>query len=463
MTSGTPTATFRDPAGSLSLEGDFAIRSIRPAAREEALEFIASPFCRRLEERGDMVASTVSDTADGLRLLHPKILVPTYPWEWTPSQWLAAAELTLSLCEEALSEGWVLKDATPLNILFVGARPVLVDVLSFERWDPAPKNHASHIWLAYGQYIRTFLLPLLMNKMLSWPLELSLFKRDGYEPVELYEALSWSQRLSRAAFWPVTLPAKLDKGSAAKAGPPGPPQHKNPELALHLLKRTLADLRKRTRRAMPEHEGSEWANYTATLTHYSAQESAQKMDWVRAVLEELKPARVLDIGANTGVFSELAASSGARVVALERDAAAAESLYRMSRKTKLSIQTIHGDLSRPTPAVGWNNRETSTLLHRLESQSDLVMMLAVIHHLILMEQIPIPAIMDLAYRLTAQHLIVEWVPVADPMFISLMRGRDTLYGALTENDLLTACEGRFTVLQRQPLDNGRILFLFAKN
>ena len=463
MTSGTPTATFRDPAGSLSLEGDFAIRSIRPAAREEALEFIASPFCRRLEERGDMVASTVSDTADGLRLLHPKILVPTYPWEWTPSQWLAAAELTLSLCEEALSEGWVLKDATPLNILFVGARPVLVDVLSFERWDPAPKNHASHIWLAYGQYIRTFLLPLLMNKMLSWPLELSLFKRDGYEPVELYEALSWSQRLSRAAFWPVTLPAKLDKGSAAKAGPPGPPQHKNPELALHLLKRTLADLRKRTRRAMPEHEGSEWANYTATLTHYSAQESAQKMDWVRAVLEELKPARVLDIGANTGVFSELAASSGALVVALERDAAAAESLYRMSRKTKLSIQTIHGDLSRPTPAVGWNNRETSTLLHRLESQSDLVMMLAVIHHLILMEQIPIPAIMDLAYRLTAQHLIVEWVPVADPMFISLMRGRDTLYGALTENDLLTACEGRFTVLQRQPLDNGRILFLFAKN
>jgi hypothetical protein len=463
MTSGTPTATFRDPVGSLSLDGDFAVRTIRSAARGEILEFISSPFCRRLEARGDMVASTVSDTSDGLRLLHPKVSVPTYPWEWTPSQWLAAAELTLSLCEEGLADGWVLKDATPLNILFVGSRPVLVDVLSFERWDPAPSKYASHIWLAYGQYIRTFLLPLLMNKMLSWPLELSLFKRDGYEPVELYEALSWSQRLSRAAFWPVTLPAKLDKGSAAKAAPTRPPQHKTPELALHLLKRTLEDLRKRTRRAMPEHEGSEWANYTATLTHYSAQESAQKMDWVREVLGDLKPARVLDIGANTGVFSELAAASGARVVALERDAAAAESLYRMSSKSTQSIQTIHADLSRPTPAVGWDNRETSTLLHRLEAQSDLVMMLAVIHHLILMEQIPIGAIIDLAYRLTAQHLIVEWVPVTDPMFVSLMRGRDNLYGGLTENDLLTACQGRFQTLRRQPLDNGRILFLFAKS
>ncbi len=57
-------------------------------------------------------------------------------------------------------------------------------------------------------------------------------------------------------------------------------------------------------------------NYTATLTHYTAQESAQKLDWVRKVLEDLKPARVLDIGANTGVFSALAAENGARVVAL---------------------------------------------------------------------------------------------------------------------------------------------------
>ena len=469
MTSGSPTATFRDPAGSLSLEGDFAVRTIHPAARDQVMEFVTSQFCSRLQDRGDMVAITIRNTPAGLQLLHPKVPVPTYPWEWTPSQWLAAAQLTLSLCAEALAEGWVLKDATPLNILFVGSRPVLVDVLSFEPWDPAPQDHPSHIWLAYGQYIRTFLLPLLMNRMLSWPLEMSMFKRDGYEPVDLYKALSWSQRFSRAAFWPVTLPARLDnksstarKGGAASESKPTP-RHKSPELALHLLKRTLANLRKCTRRAMPEHTGSAWDNYTATLTHYTAQESAQKLEWVRNVLEDLKPARVLDIGANTGVFSALAAENGAQVVALERDAAAAESLFRMSRKSRLSIQTIHADLARPTPAVGWDNRETSTLLDRLEAQSEMVLMLAVIHHLILMEQIPIAAILDLAYRLTWRYLVVEWVPVSDPMFQSLMRGRDSLYGSLTEEDLLSACRNRFHTLRRQPLENGRILFLFAKD
>ena len=466
MTSATPTPTFRDPAGSLSLEDDVAVRTIHASARSRVLDFVSSPFCARLIERGDMIGITVDDSPAGLRLLHPKVPVPTYPWEWTPSQWLAAADLTLTLCEEALTEGWVLKDATPLNILFLGARPVLVDVLSFEPWDPAPMDHPSHIWLAYAQYIRTFLLPLLMNKMLSWPLELSLFKRDGYEPIDLYKSLSLTQRFSSAAFWPVTLPTWFDKGDTApKAGQPVPrprPVHKSPDLALHLLKRTLAGLRKRTHRAMPAHAGSEWDNYTATLTHYTAQESAQKMDWVRQVLEDLKPSRVLDIGANTGVFSALAASSGATVVALERDAAAAESLYRMTRSSNLPIQTIHADLARPTPAAGWDNRETSTLFHRLDAKSDLVLMLAVIHHLILMEQIPVPAILDLAHRLTAQYLVVEWVPVTDPMFQSLMRGRDDLYASLTEDDLLSACQGRFQTLRRQPLDNGRILFLFVK-
>jgi len=113
--------------------------------------------------------------------------------------------------------------------------------------------------------------------------------------------------------------------------------------------------------------------------------------------------------------------------------------------------------------VGWENRETSTLLHRLEAQSEMVLMLAVIHHLILMEQIPIRAILELAYRLTWRYLVLEWVPVTDPMFQSLMRGRDALYGSLTEDDLLQACENRFHILRRQPLENGRILFLFAKD
>ena len=134
----------------------------------------------------------------------------------------------------------------------------------------------------------------------------------------------------------------------------------------------------------------------------------------------------------------------------------------MARQRNLPILTIHADLARPTPAVGWRNAESLALLPRLESQFDLVLMLAVIHHLLLMEQVPLSEILALCHRLTRRHLVVEWVPVADPMFQGLLRGRDALYGSLSEADLLDACANRFRLIDRQPLANGRILLLFEK-
>jgi len=449
--------TFRDPAGSLVVERDRAVRVIRPEFREPVFEFLHSNFYRRAVEHGEMIGSEIEDDADGLRLIHPRVRIASYPWEWTASQWLSAAELTLRLCDEALDDGWILKDATPLNVLFDGARPVLVDVLSFERRDPG-----SSLWLAYGQYVRTFLLPLLMKKILKWPLELTSFKRDGYEPAELYAAMSWMKRLSPAALWPVTIPALIDRRKDSQTGVRKTQPVRDAELTLHTLKRTIAGLRRRTRAAMPKGANSEWAGYTSSLSHYTAAESAQKRAWIRGVLDELRPRTVLDVGANTGEYSAIAAEMGAEVVALERDADAAELIVRRSIAKDLKIQTIHADLARPTPAVGWENRESSALLPRLEEQFEMVMLLAVIHHLLLLEQIPLRAMVELCHRLTKRFVLVEWVPATDPMFVSLMRGRDALYGSLSERDLLAACEDLFSVLRMEKLGNGRTLYILER-
>lgn len=453
-----PRATFRDPAGSLSFEAECVVRRIDASARAEVLDLLDMPFFAAMQARGDLVGTEVDDSGHALSLRHPRIAFPSYPWEWTRSQWLDAAELTLDLCEQALAEGWILKDATPLNVLFRGARPVFVDVLSFERRDP----HSS-IWLAYGQYVRTFLLPLLMNRMLSWPLALSLFKRDGYEPADCYAALNWSQRLGRDAFWPITLPALLDRRQQKQ------PVEKKPavrvqdaEVTANVLRRMLRNLRKRTQRSAAVSGTSEWSEYQSRLAHYTPEQSRDKAEWVRGVLAKTQAATVLDIGANTGEFSAMAAETGATVVALERDPPAADRIHRMASERKLSIQTICADLARPTPAVGWENAESVALLPRLEERFDVVLMLAVIHHLILMEQIPLAAIAQLCHRLTQRYLVVEWVPPGDPMYQSLMRGRDELYGSLGEEDLLAACAGLFHAIDRHPLENGRMLILLEK-
>jgi SAM-dependent methyltransferase len=459
MTSALPCPTFRDPAGSLCFENDQVIRRIAPSARDAVLDLLEAPFCQRLQQRGDLIAATAQETRSGLSLIHPKIPIPTYPWEWTAAQWIAAAELTLDVCEAALAEGWILKDATPLNVLFEGSRPVFVDFISFER-----RNPNSSIWLAYGQYVRTFLLPLLMNRLLHWPLALSLMKRDGYEPADCYAALGWAHRLGRQALWPITLPALLDRRKATGTGVEKnrPASNADPEVTLSVLRRTLKNLRRRTVGAVAAMPSSEWSDYTQTLAHYTPEQSERKKAWVRQAIAAAKPERVLDIGANTGEYSAVAAESGVPVVALERDPAAAERIFRMAQELNLNIQTIQADIARPTPAAGWENTESTALLSRLEDQFDMVLMLAVIHHLVLMEQIPLARIVALCHRLTRRHLIVEWVPVEDPMYQSLMRGRASLYGWLKEGDLLAACEGSFAVIDRERLDNGRVLLLLEK-
>lgn len=266
-----------------------------------------------------------------------------------------------------------------------------------------------------------------------------------------------------AALWPITLPTLLERkkkpGAPVQSKPVRPMQ---PEVATAVLKRTLRDLLRRTQKAVPEATGSQWSEYPANLTHYTAEQSREKANWVRAQLDAMRPAQVLDIGANTGEFSAMAAEMGAKVVALERDQAAAERIFGMARARDLHILPLHADLARPTPAVGWENAESTALLPRLEGRSDAVLMLAVIHHLILMEQIPIPAIMDLVHRLTRRHLILEWVPVEDPMYQSLMRGRDTLYGGLSERDLMAACKDLFRLVDRHQLGNGRVLLALEK-
>ena len=114
------------------------------------------------------------------------------------------AELTLNLCSDLIKQGWLLKDATPLNVLFQGMQPVFVDVLSIQR--AAPQQP---IWLAYGQFVRTFLLPMLAHSRLGWPLQVALTRRDGYEPEEIYSCPLLVARLRQPALSAVTLPLLL--------------------------------------------------------------------------------------------------------------------------------------------------------------------------------------------------------------------------------------------------------------
>lgn len=409
-----------------------------------------------------MVPTVVLSSEPELELEHERIVFPSYPWEWTPGQWVAAAELTLDLCEESLDQGMILKDATPLNVLFDGPRPIFVDVLSFE-----PRPMDSPIWLAYGQFIRTFLLPLAAWKYLGWPLSASILRRDGYEPEELARHLGkvrrWLGPLRSLVALPTLFNSKNPQGST-KPGKKAQPLalHQKPEIARLVLKGRLRKLRATLKALAPAAEESRWSDYTTAAAHYNSDDHNRKQEFVRATLENISPATVLDLGANTGTYSRIAADAGARVVAWDTDLQAAERNWRQALAEALPIDVLIADVARPTPAAGWRYRESAALLDRARGAFDCVLVLGLLHHLLLAEQIPLHEISEHLAELTQQWVLVEWVPQSDPRFQDLLRGRESIYRHLTEDRFCEVFSEHFTQEATSELSNGRKLYLLKR-
>jgi SAM-dependent methyltransferase len=450
-------STFRDPAGSVTLTPDAVLRTVVREHTPETLDFLASPLAHALTSAGDLIPSRVlANTGDGLLLEHPRVPFISYPSEWPPSLWLAAANLTLDLCIQLVGEGWILKDATPLNVLFTGTKPIFVDLLSIRRTEPKP------IWFAYGQFVRTFLLPLLAHQKLGWRLQTAQTWRDGIEPEELYAALSWPRRLAYPARSFITLPVVLSKLMKSNPSSLPKPQPREPEFIRETLLKTLASLKSAMQTLEPGRRASTWSHYAETAGHYSGDDHAEKRAFVTEALAQAAPKNVLDVGSNTGNYSRLAAATGANVVAIDQDTGALERLYAQSRASGDNILPLCVDLAFPTPATGWQNRESFSFLARCENHFDMVLMLAVIHHLLLSAQIPLDRIAELAARITTRTLILEWVPPTDPKFIEVLRGRESIYTHITEQAFREAFAPHFTIVREATLNNGRILFHMVK-
>lgn len=414
----TRTASFRDPGGSVSVSKDRVIRTVLPGGRANLNACLNSAAARRFVESGALISTLPIDET---RVEHPRIPFASYPQEWPAVMLHSAGGLTIDLCQALLDEGRGLKDATPFNILFRGPRPVFVDVLSFEERDA----HDA-IWLPDAQFARTFLIPLLLYRRTGCPAhECFLAHRDGVAPEEAARRLPGLRRWFPPDLGLVTIPARAARFESESLYRPR--RTRDAEEARFVLAHHFRGLKKKLDWLNPPAGTSTWSNYEAACPSYTKEQHTAKRQFVEQALEEIRPSHVLDIGANNGEFSLLAAGSGASVVAIDSDAETVASVWRSAAAAGADILPLVVDFARPTPAAGWRCREHASFLERAEGYFDCAMALAVMHHLMVTDQIPLSEIFDTLAEVTTRWLIVEYVGPQDPMFRRLARGRDALY------------------------------------
>lgn len=474
------TASFRDPSGSLFLFEGRVLRIVTNSGRADAIAFLNSKRGQKAIAGGRVVASRVLDQDDSERLLrnsqvrslfdalegtiileHERISFPSFPYEWPPEMLYVAGMLTIDLARELLNDRVGLKDATPYNVLFRGPEPVFIDLLSFERRDPGDPT-----WLPYAQFVRTFLLPLIANRRFGFSLDQILTtRRDGLEPEEVYQWLGFSQKIRPPFLSLVSMPKWL----AAKHAPDDSTIYRkqtldNPEKAKFILDALLKRIRSGLQALEPRPgKKSAWSDYMGSNNNYTVSHFDAKQEFVAETVREFAPRRVLDVGCNTGHFSAIAARAGASVVAIDYDPVVLGDVWRMARSHKLDIQPLVVNLTRPTPGIGWRNREWPSFLDRAAGAFDGLLMLAVIHHMLVTERIPLPDILEMASEMTTNFAVIEFIGPADSMFRRLVRGREELHKDLNNGVFENLARRHFDIVRvRHEEGTSRWLYILRK-
>jgi hypothetical protein len=203
---------------------------------------------------------------------------------------------------------------------------------------------------------------------------------------------------------------------------------------------------------------SVWTEYYGECRTYPYEALSRKESVVEAFIREARPSTVWDLGANTGRFSRLATRGGAFTVSIDADHGVIEASYREARRLQESrLLPLVVDLANPSPAAGWAEEERASLIAR--GPADLVMALALVHHLAIGNNVPLDRLAEFLAEV-GRWAVVEFVPKEDPQVRGLLATREDVFPGYTLEGFERAVEERFAVDRKEHLPGSpRLLYL----
>jgi ribosomal protein L11 methylase PrmA len=411
-----------------------------------------------LVQAGLLIAHQEVEVEPAEVVLAYKVLKPqevqfiSYPYEWCFSQIKDAALTTLEIEKRALKFSMTLKDSSAYNIQFQRGRPVLIDTLSFEIYREGKP------WDAYRQFCQHFLAPLSL--MALGDVRLSQLLRvyiDGI-PLDLVSKL-----LPRRSYLNFSLLSHIHLHAAAQrryAGKAVTQEASGRTMSKTAFLALLDNLKTGVRSLRWNPSGTAWGDYYEE-TNYTQQGMEHKKQLIGEFLDAIQPKTVWDLGANLGLFSRVASSKGIKTIAFDVDMGAVEQNYLTClEKQETNLLPLLLDLTNPSPAIGWQNHERMSFLER--APADAVLALALVHHLAITNNLPLPHLAEFFHRL-GTWLIIEFVPKADSQVQRLLVSREDIFPDYTVETFENVFANRFTILRSATIrDSHRRIYLMER-
>ncbi|MCL2019402.1 MAG: hypothetical protein FWG70_06525 [Oscillospiraceae bacterium] len=458
--------SFRDPSGVVFRRGVKLYRQVNPCYKAQYEKLKSQGLYEELVKRGLLISHKEVDVQgiDGCAggdsscmVIEPE-LVPliSYPYEWSFGQLKDAALVTLKIHRKALDFDMILKDASAYNIQFLRGKAIHIDTLSFDFYKEGEP------WVAYGQFCRHFLAPLfLMTYTDIRLLQLMRTYIDGI-PLDLASTLLKGKGGFAAKahiHWHAKSVTK--HGSAGQSEQSAPHKMSISKFKMTALIESLISIVGKLELRGVE---TEWGDYYAR-TNYSDMAAEKKKSMVAAYLDKVSPAVTWDFGANDGTYSRLALSGGTNenkfVAAFDIDPVAVERNYTAVKKSGENMLPLLLDLTNPSPSIGFANRERGSLEKR--GKPDCILMLAVIHHLAISNNLPLGIIAKWVASLT-ENLIIEFVPKSDSQVKVLLATREDIFPDYTEQGFETAFADYFSITEKKGIEQSeRKMYLMKRH
>jgi len=451
--------SFRDRTARVFYHDGHIFRGLTATALKEWEALSASELFRTFSASGALVSTRQLDIA-ALPFLanepwagvleHERLPFVSYPYEWSFEMLRDAALLQLDLVLAGLNEGIGLKDASAYNLQWKGASPVFVDIASFY------KRAEREPWVGYRQFCQMFLYPLLVQAYRDVPFQPWMRGNiDGMDADVCLNMLSARDYLRGGVLAHVYLQAKAQKAYNSTTRDVRSDLNKA-GFDTRIIRANAQRLRHLVAGLQWNPKQSTWSDYLK-CGHYEAADAAQKRDFVRDVAGARQWGLTWDIGCNVGVFSRIAADRSKSVVAMDADHLAIDKLYRTLKSERVSnILPLVINVTDPSPNLGWRNMERKRINER--GRPDLVLALALIHHVVIGGNIPLAEFVQWLRDLGGD-LVIEFVTRKDPMVETLLRNKDDHYTDYTEESFERELAARFRIARRQALGSGtRIMY-----
>ena len=456
--------SFRDPESRVFYAGGDVYRSLSAEGLEDFKAVAATKFWEKFQADGRLVATELVDgTADlpetmvkqsaGV-LKHERIPFVSYPYEWPFSMLKDAALLQLDLNLAALEEDMILKDSSPYNVQFKGSKPVFVDVGSFERL------REGEPWIGYRQFCMLYLYPLLLQSVKDFdPRALLRGNIDGITPAQMRGLVSFRDRFRKGFYLNVFLHAKLE----AKHGSRGKEVKAEVKKAGFKKELIVANVR-RMRKLIGGLEWNPppgvWVAY-GERNSYTDDDASRKDEFVKEVATSQRWGLTWDIGCNNGRYSRIAAEGSDHVMSVDYDQGPIELLHRtLHEEGDEKILTLTMNLADPSPGLGWRGVERKRLWDR--GKPDLLLALALIHHVTIAANVPVQEFVDWLASL-GTSLVIEF-PTREDVMVRTLLGpkREGLHPDYERENFERVLAEKFDIERKERLESGTRLLYFAR-